>query len=71
MVLMDLRRANNEHVSSPVCAVKPNGLSETPHTERKVNKGEIRHLFLLWTGGKGGGLTNKDPSCKLLSCTIH
>lgn len=47
---MDLSRANNGHVSSPVCTVKPNGSSETPHTERKTNKREIRHLFVLWAG---------------------
>lgn len=34
---MDLSRANNGHVSSPVCAVKPTGSSETPYTERTVN----------------------------------
>lgn len=35
---MDLSRANNGHVSSPVCAVKPNDSTESPYTERKVNK---------------------------------
>lgn len=64
---MDLSRANNGHVSSPLRAAIPNGLSETLHTERTVNNGEIRHRFSLSRRARGRIKEQHANSCPATS----